>query len=113
MIFNEIKKEYIKNSPIVIFGSGPAGLSLAMKLEKMNINSIVIEAGKEFYDEKSQKQYEGKIVGDDLSNLSSSRLRQLGGTSGHWGGWSRPFEKHDYEKWPISFRVIFSTKKLH
>ena len=31
-----------------------------------------------------------------------SRLRQFGGTSGHWGGWSKPMEKYNLELWPIN-----------
>ena len=107
MIFNEIKKEYLNlDSPVLIVGSGPAGISAALDLEKKNISSIIIEAGSEFYDEKSQSQYEGQIIGDKLESLSQSRLRQLGGTSGIWGGWCRPFESYDFEKWLIKKKDI-------
>ena len=35
MIFNEIKKEYLNlDSPVLIVGSGPAGISAALDLEK-------------------------------------------------------------------------------
>ena len=40
--------------PVVIFGSGPAGLSLALELEKKNINCLLIEAGDEYFSEESQ-----------------------------------------------------------
>ena len=106
MIFNEIKKDQIDKSPVLIIGSGPAGISLAIDLAKKNINSIIIEAGEEFYSEESQSQYDGKIIGDPLEQLSESRLRQLGGTSGIWGGWSRPLENYDFLEWPISKKDI-------
>ena len=33
--------------------------------------------------------------------LSKSRPRQFGGTSGHWGGVSKPMEDYTLELWPI------------
>ena len=94
------------NSPVIIFGSGPAGMSLALDLEKKNINSIIFEAGDEFYSDVSQSQYQGVILGDQLESLDQSRLRQFGGTSGIWGGWCRPFEKYDFNKWQLSKKEL-------
>ena len=47
MIFNNLSYLPNKNFPVIIFGSGPAGISLAIKLEQNKINSLIIEAGKE------------------------------------------------------------------
>ena len=102
MIFNKLKKDQISKAPVLIVGSGPAGITLAIDLAKKNIDSIIVEAGEEFYSEDSQSYYSAKIVGDPLEQLSQSRLRQLGGTSGIWGGWSRPLENYDFLNWPIS-----------
>jgi len=63
---------------------------------------LIIEAGDEKYSETSQTFYEGRIIGDQVTDLSLSRLRQFGGTSGHWGGWSKPMEKYNLELWPIN-----------
>ena len=63
---------------------------------------MLIEAGDENYSEISQKFYEGKIIGDPITDLSASRLRQFGGTSGHWGGWSKPMEKYNFDLWPLN-----------
>ncbi len=97
--YKEIKDKFFD---VVVIGSGPAGLSIALELEKKNKKCLVIEAGKDTYDELSQGFYEGKITGDDISDLSSSRLRQLGGTSGIWGGWSKPLESYTFKNWPIN-----------
>ena len=103
MIFEGLNTESLElDSPVIIFGSGPAGMSLALDLEKKNINSVIFEAGEEFYSEESQSQYQGTILGDELESLEQSRLRQFGGTSGIWGGWCRPFEKYDFKKWQLS-----------
>ena len=86
MIFQKFEDVDFNNFPVIIFGSGPAGMTIALELEKKNISSVIIEAGESEYNSDSQDMYNGKIIGDTLVALSNSRLRQLGGTSGHWGG---------------------------
>ena len=101
MIFQKFEDIDFNNFPVIIFGSGPAGITTAIELESKKISSIIIEAGNEEYSENSQDFYKGEIVGDQLADISASRLRQLGGTSGHWGGWCKPMESYNLEKWPI------------
>lgn len=101
MIFQKFEDINFDDFPVIIFGSGPAGIATALELEKKNISSVIIEAGESDYNQDSQNLYNGKIIGDDLIDLSSSRLRQLGGTSGQWGGWSKPMEAYNFKKWPI------------
>jgi len=106
MIFKNLDNINLKNIPIVIFGSGPAGITTALELEKKKIKTLIIEAGNEEYTEESQEFYKGKITGDSLENISLTRLRQLGGTSGHWGGWSKPMENYSFEGWPIAAKDL-------
>ena len=96
---------------VVIIGSGPAGLSIALHLEKKGISSIVIEAGKSNPDQNSQNFYKGKIVGDDFPDLSICRLRQFGGTTGHWGGTCIELDEYDFESWPINKVDLKKFKK--
>ena len=103
MIFQKFEDLELTNIPVIIFGSGPAGITTAIELERKKISSIIIEAGKENFSSDSQDFYKGKIIGDNLTDLSSSRLRQLGGTSGHWGGWCKPMEIWNLKK---SFRLL-------
>ena len=49
---------------VIICGSGPAGISLAIDLEKKGVKSLIIEAGDEFYNDISQKKYEGDVTGN-------------------------------------------------
>jgi choline dehydrogenase-like flavoprotein len=86
---------------VVILGSGPAGISLALSLEKKNISSLIIEAGEKEVSYKSQDFYKGEVVGQFPKNLDALRLRQFGGTSGHWGGSCRTLDSYDFDKWPI------------
>ena len=101
MILDNLDQVDISKIPVVIVGSGPAAITLALELEKNNIDSLIIEAGDEEYNHDSQQNYQGEILGDDISSLTHNRLRQFGGTSGHWGGWSRPLEEYNFEKWNI------------
>ena len=106
MIFQDLNNIDLKNIPVIIFGSGPAGITTSLGLEKKKIQSLIIEAGSETYNETSQDFYRGKVTGDHLTDISLSRLRQLGGTSGHWGGWSKPMENYSFDSWPIKAKDL-------
>ena len=103
-----IKKDELINKKykIVICGSGPAGVSLALELEKKNIECLIIEAGDEFYSDYAQKRYEGKVFGNFPEDISITRLSQFGGTTGHWGGACRTLDDYDFDKWPINKKDI-------
>ena len=47
MIFQKFEDINLSNFPVIIFGSGPAGITTALELEKKKISSIIIEAWKE------------------------------------------------------------------
>jgi hypothetical protein len=57
----------------------------------------------------SQELYKGDIIGDHYVPLDAARLRYLGGTSGHWGGWCMPLTELAFQNnpgfedahWPI------------
>ena len=90
-----------KKFQIIICGSGPAGISLALELERKKIECLIIEAGNEFYSEKAQSRYAGEVYGNFPKDLSISRLSQFGGTSGHWGGTCRTLDDYDFQNWPM------------
>ena len=50
--------------------------------------------------EESQEIYEGPILGRDYFDLDIARLRYLGGTSNHWGGWCRPLDASGFLRPP-------------
>ena len=70
MILKNFDNVNLDNFPVVIFGSGPAGISTALELERKNIKCLIIEAGKEEYSEASQEFYKGEVIGDEITDLS-------------------------------------------
>lgn len=95
---------------VCIAGTGPAGITLARRLAAKRISVALLEEGDLDLDARSQELYEGTIVGRDYFPLDVTRLRYCGGSSNHWGGWSRPLDAHDFEPnpynplsgWPIA-----------
>jgi len=100
---------------ICIVGSGPAGISLALEMIDSGKSVILLESGKDTFDQDTQNLYTGKID-EDLPPipLTASRLRYFGGTSGHWAGNCGPLDMVDLEKrdwiknsgWPISHDTL-------
>ena len=111
MIFDNYTDVDLDAFQILIVGSGPAGLSLALELEKNNIKSVVIEAGGYDYSDESQEYYKGTHNNNIISDISESRLRQFGGTSSIWGGWCKPLNKQDYDNWDFNFKKLQNYQK--
>jgi choline dehydrogenase-like flavoprotein len=66
------------------------------------------------FDTKTQALYAGKVAGVAYLPLDASRMRYLGGSSNHWGGWCRPLDPIDFEKrawvaysgWPFAIKEL-------
>jgi choline dehydrogenase-like flavoprotein len=95
---------------VCVIGSGPAGVTLARRLGKAGLSVGLFEGGSETLTNESQELYQGKTAGQPYYALDAARLRFLGGSSNHWGGWTRPLDAHDFEArahnpmsgWPIT-----------
>jgi hypothetical protein len=94
---------------VCICGSGPAGMTLALKLARRGYQVALLEAGGLEYTDQSQKVYAGRNLGLKNAELHNSRLRYFGGTSNHWAGWCRALDDVDFQPkryqewsgWPI------------
>ncbi len=122
MIINtsQQNENFIDNSDICIVGAGPAGITLAKEISKNeSINISIIESGDLNFDSKNQKLNSGECL--EFGNyphknysVSHARIRQFGGTSNVWAGWSGPLEKNDFKErlwidksgWPISYQDL-------
>ena len=95
---------------VLIIGGGPAGISLALALANSPIKVTMLESGGTDFEAPTQALYQGTETGVPYLRLEGSRLRYLGGSSNHWGGWCRPLDAIDFEQrpwlphsgWPIT-----------
>ena len=96
---------------VCIVGAGPAGITLAMELQRPGIRILVLEAGKASGAGASRDLYRGSMSSPSIHPpLDRARARELGGTSSLWGGRCIPFDPIDFEKrdyvphsgWPIA-----------
>ncbi|GAA0540389.1 choline dehydrogenase-like flavoprotein [Rhizomicrobium palustre] len=100
----------VLETDLCIIGGGPSGICLALALAKTNLHVVLLESGGMEFDAKTQALYQGDTSGAPYLTLEASRLRFLGGSSNHWGGWCRPLDAIDFEKrdwlahsgWPIT-----------
>jgi choline dehydrogenase-like flavoprotein len=94
---------------LAIIGGGPAGISLALALTGSGHDILLLESGGLVFDAKAQSLYAGRQTGVAYTALDGGRLRFLGGSTNHWGGWCRPLDTVDFEArdwlphsgWPI------------
>jgi choline dehydrogenase-like flavoprotein len=101
--------------PIVIVGGGPAGITLALQLDRQGVPSLLLEAGAMRIDAAGQDFYRAAAISpDDHGPVDRFRHRVLGGTSAVWGGRCIPFDPIDFEerpwlshaRWPIGHTEV-------
>lgn len=82
---------------LAIIGGGPSGIALALALANSPIRMLMLESGGNRFDAATQSLYAGVETGVPYIRLDATRLRYLGGSSNHWGGWCRPLDPVDFE----------------
>jgi choline dehydrogenase-like flavoprotein len=95
---------------LCIIGTGAAGITLALQLASAPFSITMLESGGFEPEADTQALAKGEIVGLPTFPLDMSRLRQFGGTTGHWGGFCRAFDPIDFQArdwvphsgWPIT-----------
>ncbi|WP_420139705.1 FAD-dependent oxidoreductase [Sphingomonas sp.] len=81
---------------VCIVGTGPAGLTLALELERSGLQIIMIEAGGPQVEPSTQDAYGGEVVNPVHPPSQMYRQRRLGGSSGIWGGRCTPLDELDF-----------------
>lgn len=84
---------------VAIAGAGPAGIVLALELAEAGHRVLLLEGGGADSPGEAASIYDNSTSGRGYP-LTGSRLRWLGGTSNHWGGWVRPFDERDFSDQP-------------
>jgi choline dehydrogenase-like flavoprotein len=106
-----VSRGTIIDTELCIVGAGAAGITLARECVGASFRVVLLESGGMSFDSATQDLYKGLTVGDPFRDLMVCRLRFLGGTTNHWGGWCLPFEAIDleprgdefpYHGWPFS-----------
>jgi choline dehydrogenase-like flavoprotein len=85
---------------LAIVGGGPAGIALALALANTRLKVLLLESGGANFDPGIQRMYTGSQTGPQYAALDAGRLRVLGGSTNHWGGWCRPMDAIDFEARP-------------
>jgi len=85
---------------VAIAGGGLAGLVLASRLAALGKRVIVLEAASAAEAAASQELYRAEQIGQPTLPADETRLRWLGGSSNHWGGWCRPLAPEDMASRP-------------
>jgi choline dehydrogenase-like flavoprotein len=100
---------------VLIAGAGAVGLSLAVDLVRRGAEVIVLEAGSDSAEKKSQEFFEAaRWRGYPLEGLQVGRFRALGGTTNLWPGQLVPFDPIVFEErpwvsdqsWPIDHTAL-------
>jgi hypothetical protein len=101
--------------PICIVGSGPVGMALALELERLGRDVLVIEAGDMRMDDRIAEASRAVIVDPKRhAEMSLAVCRVFGGTSWTWGGRCVPYDQIDFAdrdfvsdaSWPIEHDSI-------
>jgi choline dehydrogenase-like flavoprotein len=109
-----LPRDTILTPDLAIVGGGPAGIGLALALADSGLNILLLESGGRTFEANVQKLYEGSQTGVPYVALDGGRLRFLGGSTNHWGGWTRPLDRIDFENrkgmayfgWPFARGAI-------
>ena len=108
MILNNLENIDDDFFSVIIIGSGPAGISTALKLEELNVRTLLIEAGGLELDPDSEDFLKGNVIAEDYDDISVRRARMFGGTSNLWGGHCNKFERDQFKNWPIDYDKLHS-----
>lgn len=98
----------------LIIGSGPAGITLALELEKLGRPSCLLESGVDGPGEAQALSAATLVDPRRHDDMSIAVARRFGGTSNLWGGRSMPLDPADFEprpfaggrRWPIAYQEL-------
>lgn len=112
---NSYQAGQVLTTDICIVGSGPAALSLALRLASAQRQVIVVAGGTWSETTSNQDLYRGVVPkAGSHEPLEENRRRQFGGTSAAWGGRCIPFDPLDFKArawvpdsgWPFSYETL-------
>jgi choline dehydrogenase-like flavoprotein len=93
-----LETDSIVNTTVCIIGAGVAGITMALEMERLGIETCVLESGGLKPDGPTRDLARGEDIGLPYVFSDGCRSRFLGGSSNCWGGWCRPLDSWDFEK---------------
>lgn len=113
MLFDFQETKRLGDYDVCVVGGGPAGITVALQLAGKGMRVALLEGGGLAYSRPSQSLYEVEAKGMDMFS-ATTRLRYFGGTSNHWAGRCRPFDRASFTAqpatglpgWPIPFETF-------
>jgi choline dehydrogenase-like flavoprotein len=97
-------------SRVVVVGTGPAGMSLALEVARAGHDVLLLEGGALKQDRHAQDSLHADSESQSVESIDKVREKRLGGTSHQWGGRTYPFDQLDFDDrpqlgfggWPIT-----------
>jgi choline dehydrogenase-like flavoprotein len=90
----------ILEADLCIIGAGAAGITLARAMADSGLSVMLLEAGSEQIDGRTQALCRWEQTGQPYYDLAACRLRYFGGTTNHWAGYSHPPQRADFDARP-------------
>jgi choline dehydrogenase-like flavoprotein len=90
----------ILETDLCIIGAGAAGITLARAMADSGLSVLLLEAGSEQIDGRTQALCRWDQTGLPYYDLAACRLRYFGGTTNHWAGYSHPPQPADFDARP-------------
>jgi choline dehydrogenase-like flavoprotein len=108
---NDLPSGTAVEADICVVGSGPAGITVALRLDAGDQTVALIESGDYGPDEATQALCDIEVVGYPIREKFMSRARYFGGTSNLWAGRAMWLTRLDLRRrewvrhsgWPISY----------
>jgi len=94
---SELEPGHVIRADLCVVGAGAAGIAIAHELAGSSLDVCLIEAGEPEYRRSVQTLYAGYNTGLPNYELTSSRVRMLGGTTTRWSGQCAPLNADDFE----------------
>ncbi len=104
----------VLKTEVCIVGSGPAGMAIALELERAGVACVLLESGGHRRDEATADLNRGLSAQLGYDYGDGYRSRFLGGSSNCWGGFCRPWDEQAFwardwvagSGWPIGLAQL-------
>ena len=114
-MFDNVFAHKITRDEVTIVGAGPAGLAIALELDRRGISSRILESGGLHRDKSLSRLSQATVLSEATHDpLEAVSAQMFGGTSNLWAGACVPFDPIDLSRrqflsstvWPIEYQKL-------